>query len=229
MQRSICEAAGHLLWEAPALGHALEWTLQKVLLAALLLWRAQVLFAIVASETSSWDREKLRTLSLEANCKGITLFVLALGLGVGTRELADLVHVASSLLEQHLLHLEGVSEAEVAYAWASRGTNQYPPPELIEKRAGPSRGDTSLQRILPVKRLPKHQFGKSGLTDDLEALEAAGSFREENREATLTSITQREALENYEKSSYDAEGNHQKDPAKLTNTGKKEKFRPCLW
>lgn len=121
MQRSICEAAGHLLWEAPALGHALEWTLQKVLLAALLLRRAQVLFAIVASETSSWDREKLRTLSLEANCKGITLFVLALGLGVGTRELADLVHVASSLLEQHLLHLEGVSEAEVAYAWASRG------------------------------------------------------------------------------------------------------------
>lgn len=68
----------------------------------------------------------------------------------------------------------------------------------------------------------QRQFGKSGLTDDLEALEAAGSFREENREATLTSITQREALENYEKSSYAAEGNYQKDPAKLTNTGKKE-------
>lgn len=55
MQRSVREAAGHLLWEAPALGHALEWTLRKVLLAALLLQRAQVLFAIMASETSSWD------------------------------------------------------------------------------------------------------------------------------------------------------------------------------
>ena len=60
MQRSIREAAGHPLRGAPALGHALEWTLEKVLLAAPLLQRAQVLFAIVASETSSWDREKLR-------------------------------------------------------------------------------------------------------------------------------------------------------------------------
>lgn len=116
MQRSIREASGHPLRGAPALGHALEWTLEKVLLAAPLLQRAQVLFAIVASETSSWDREKLRTLSLEAKCKGVTLFVLALGPGVGTRELAELVHVASSPSEQHLLRLEGGSEAEVAYA-----------------------------------------------------------------------------------------------------------------
>lgn len=116
MQRSIREAAGHPLRGAPALGHALEWTLEKVLLAAPLLQRAQVLFAIVASETSSWDREKLRTLSLKAKCKGVTLFVLALGPGVGTRELAELVHVASSPSEHHLLRLEGGSEAEVAYA-----------------------------------------------------------------------------------------------------------------
>lgn len=42
--------------------------------------------------------------------------MLALGPGVGTFELAELVHMASSPLEQHLLLLEGVSEAEVAYA-----------------------------------------------------------------------------------------------------------------
>lgn len=116
MQRHIREAMGHLLQGAPALGYALEWTLEKVLLAAPLPRRAQVLFAIVASETSSWDREKLRTLSLEAKCKGITLFVLALGPGVGTRELAELAGVASAPSEQHLLHLQGISDPEVAYA-----------------------------------------------------------------------------------------------------------------
>ena len=69
MQRSNREAAGHPLRGAPALGHALEWTLEKVLLATPLLQRAQVLFAIVASETSSWDREKLRTLSLRPSAR----------------------------------------------------------------------------------------------------------------------------------------------------------------
>ena len=116
MQRSVREAVGHPLRGAPSLDRALEWTLEKVLLASPLLRRAQVLFAIVASETSNWDREKLRTLSPEAKCKGITPFVLALGPGVGTHELAELVHVASSPWEQHLLRLEGVSEVEVTYA-----------------------------------------------------------------------------------------------------------------
>lgn len=116
MQRHLREAAGRPLKGAPALGHALEWTLEKVLLAAPLPRRAQVLFAIVASETSSWDREKLRTLSLEAKCKGITLFVLALGPRVGTHELAELTRVASAPSEQHLLRLEGISDSEVAYA-----------------------------------------------------------------------------------------------------------------
>lgn len=116
MRRHIREAAGRPLLGAPALGHALEWTLQKVLLAAPRPRRARVLFAIVASETSSWDREKLRTLSQEAKCKGITLFVLAFGPGVGTQELAELAPVASAPSEQHLLRLEGISDADVAYA-----------------------------------------------------------------------------------------------------------------
>uniref|UniRef100_H0XP18 VWFA domain-containing protein n=1 Tax=Otolemur garnettii TaxID=30611 RepID=H0XP18_OTOGA len=87
MQRHVREAAGHPLQGAPALGHALEWTLEKVLLAAPLPRKARVLFAIVASETSSWDREKLWTLSLDAKCKGVTLFMLAMGPGVGSSEL----------------------------------------------------------------------------------------------------------------------------------------------
>ena len=116
MQRHVREAVDHPLWGMPALGHALEWTLEKVLLAAPLFRKAHILFTIVASETSGWDREKLRTLSLEAKCKGITLFVLALGLGVGTRELEELARMASAPSKQHLWHLEGISDAEVAYA-----------------------------------------------------------------------------------------------------------------
>uniref|UniRef100_A0A671FFT8 VWFA domain-containing protein n=1 Tax=Rhinolophus ferrumequinum TaxID=59479 RepID=A0A671FFT8_RHIFE len=116
MQRHIRRAAGRPLQGAPALGHALEWTLEKVLLSAPLPRRARVLFSIVASETSSWDLEKLRTLSLEAKCKGITLFILAVGKGVGTHELAELVQVASAPSEQHLLRLEGISDPEIAYA-----------------------------------------------------------------------------------------------------------------
>nr|XP_026239761.1 collagen alpha-4(VI) chain-like [Urocitellus parryii] len=165
MQRQVQEAAGRLLQGLPALGHALEWTLEKVLLVAPLPRRARVLFTIVASETSNWDREKLRTLSQEAKCMGITLFVLALGPGVGAHELVELSHVASAPSEQHLLRLEGVSEPEVAYARGftraflnllKSGTNQYPPPELTEECRGPNRGDTLLYAVRPVKRSSFH-------------------------------------------------------------------------
>ncbi|EHA98121.1 Collagen alpha-4(VI) chain [Heterocephalus glaber] len=98
MQKQVLEAAGCLLRGAPALCHALEWTLEKMLLVAPLPRRAQVRFSIVGSDTSSWDREKLRTLSQKAKWKGITLFVLALGSGVGAQELAELALVASAPL-----------------------------------------------------------------------------------------------------------------------------------
>uniref|UniRef100_A0A8C8XBN7 VWFA domain-containing protein n=1 Tax=Panthera leo TaxID=9689 RepID=A0A8C8XBN7_PANLE len=230
MQRYLREAAGGPLRGAPALGHALEWTVEKVLLAAPLPRRVRVLFPIVASETSAWDREKLRTLSLEAKCKGITVFVLALGPGVGAHELAELTDVASLPSEQHLLRLEGVSGPEVAYAQGftraflnllKSGANQYPSPELIRKCGGPNRGDTLLQSFRSPRRLPKGQVGISGFADDLEALEMTDFFREENRKATVKSITQQEALENYKKSVYDAEGNEQEMPAKQKRTGKK--------
>ncbi|GAB5576857.1 collagen alpha-4(VI) chain-like isoform X1 [Prionailurus iriomotensis] len=226
MQRHLREAASGPLRGAPALGHALEWTLEKVLLAAPLPRRVQVLFPIVASETSAWDREKLRTLSLEAKCKGITVFVLALGPGVGAHELAELTDVASLPSEQHLLRLEGVSGPEVAYAQGftraflkllKSGANQYPSPELIRKCGGPNRGDTLLQSFRSPSRLPKGQVGISGFADDLEALEMTDFFRE-NRKATVKSITQQEALENY-KNVYDAEGNEQEMPAKQKRTG----------
>nr|XP_010334170.2 collagen alpha-4(VI) chain-like [Saimiri boliviensis boliviensis] len=229
MQRHVREAAGRLLWGAPALGHALEWTLENVLLAAPLPRRARVLFAIVASETSSWDREKLWTLSLEAKCKGITLFVLALGPGVGTDELAELASVVSAPSEQHLLRLQGVSEPEVTYArrftraflsLLKSGMNQYPPPELTEECGGLHRGDTLLQLVTPANRLPRNPFGMPGLADDLEALEATDIFLEEKTKHMITSVPQQEALENYENNKHDTGGNEQETPARRTEARK---------
>lgn len=236
MQRHIHKVAGRPLQGAPALGHALEWTLEKVLLEAPLPRRAQVLFAIVASETSSWDREKLRTLSLEAKCKGITLFVLALGPGVGTHELAELAQVASAPSEQHLLRLEGISDAEVAYARGfmraflnllKSGTNKYPPPELIKECGGPNRGDTLLQPLRLIKRLPKRQRGISDFADDLEPFEATDIFLE-NRTAMMTAVTQQEALESYKKNQFAAEEKEQEMPAKQKEKGKEIKSGPCF-
>ncbi|XP_064234749.1 collagen alpha-4(VI) chain-like isoform X3 [Aotus nancymaae] len=240
MQRHVREAAGRPLRGTPALGHALEWTLENVLLAAPLPRRARVLFAIVASETSSWDREKLWTLSLEAKCKGITLFVLALGPGVGTDELAELASVVSAPSEQHLLRLQGVSEPEVTYArrftqaflsLLKSGTNQYPPPELTEECGGLHRGDTLLQLVTPANRLPRHPFGMSGLADDLEALEATDIVLEEKRKDMITSVTQQEALENYENNKRDIGGNEQETPAKQTEARRESNagitYDPC--
>ncbi|CAO2633740.1 Collagen alpha-4(VI) chain, partial [Lemmus lemmus] len=228
MQRQVQEAAGHLLQGAPALGHALEWTLEKVLLAASLPRRSQVLFAIVASETSSWDREKLRTLSQAAKCKGVTLFVLAVGPGVGAQELAELAGVASAPSEQHLLRLEGVSEEEVAYAsrftqaflsLLKSGMNQYPPPELTEECGGPNRGDTLLQLDAPIKRLSKRHFGISAFGYDPDTLKSPDIFLEEKRKIKMTSVAQQEAVGDYEMRESDMEENDPETPAKKRRLG----------
>lgn len=71
-----------------------------------------------------------------------------------------------------------------------------------------------------LRRLPKRQFGLSGFADDLEVLEAADVLVEENRKATMKSVTQQEALENYEKNGYGAERNRQERPTRQKQTGK---------
>lgn len=229
MQRQLREAASGLLQGAPALGHALEWTLENVLLAAVLPRRSRVLFAIVASETSIWDREKLRALSQEAKCKGITLFVLALGPGVGAQELAELARVASAPSEQHLLRLEGVSEAEVAYAsrfteaflnLLRSGINQYPPPELMKECGGPNRGDTLLHFYSSTKRFSRRQAGTSAASaNDSEALEPPDIFLEEKRKNRMASVALQEVLGSPGKDRVDTEETDQEMPAKGRRLG----------
>nr|KAF6420632.1 hypothetical protein HJG59_009362 [Molossus molossus] len=123
------------------------------------------------------------------------------------------------------------------FTWAflnllKSGTNQYPPPELVEECGGPSRGDTLLQPLMLIKRLPKHQRGISGFADNLEALEATDFFSEENRTATMTSLTQQEALEKYEKNGYAAEENEQEMSARQKKNGKEinsgTAYGPCF-
>ncbi|XP_076986207.1 collagen alpha-4(VI) chain-like [Tamandua tetradactyla] len=228
MQRHILEMAGHPPQGAPALGHALEWTLEKVLLAARLPRRARVLLAIVASETSSWDREKLKTLALEAKCKGVTLLVLVLGPDVGARELAELALVASPPSEQHLLHLAEISDEEVEYARGfmraflnllKSDTNKYPPPELIEECGGPNRGDVRLRPVMSYKKWPNPQHGMSDFGDNLEALEATDFFLEEESKAMMTSVTQQETRGNYhDNSEYDTGEKEQETQAKQEET-----------
>lgn len=74
---------------------------------------------------------------------------------------------------------------------------------------------------LSLCRLPKGQSGISGFADNLEALETTDFFREEHRKAIVKSITQQEALENYQKNRHDAEGHEQEMPAKQKRIGKK--------
>ncbi|XP_037701037.1 collagen alpha-4(VI) chain-like [Choloepus didactylus] len=241
MQRHVREVAGLPPQGVPALGHALEWTLENVLLAAPLPRRARVLFAVVASETSSWDRDKLKTLALEAKCRGVTLFVLALGTGVGVHELGELARVASTPSEQHLLRLAGISDLEVAYARGfmraflnllKSDINQYPPPELTEECGGPNHGDTLLHSVMPFKRLPKPQHSMSGFGDDLEALEATDFFLEEESTAMMTSVTQQETLKNHhENNEYDTGENEEETQAKQEETRKETNsgsaYGPC--
>ncbi|XP_054991023.1 collagen alpha-4(VI) chain-like [Sorex araneus] len=230
MLQRVREAALHSLQGEPALGHALEWTLENVLLKASLPRRMRVLFAIVGSETSNWDRQKLKTLSLEAKCKGIVLFVLALGPGVGTHELQELALVASTPREQHLLRLEGVSEPELSYArrflraflnLLKNGANRYPPPELTEECGGPSRGDTQLRSLLPPTGWSQNQFDISGFAHRLEAPEATNVSLEEQSKDLMTSTIQQEALDTLAKKGYETEESQVEMLIKQNQTGRK--------
>lgn len=68
-------------------------------------------------------------------------------------------------------------------------------------------------------RSPKRRRGIAGFADDLEAFEAT-DFLLESGTAMMTSVTQKEAPENYEKNGYVAEENEQEMLAKQKENGK---------
>ncbi|NXA48113.1 CO6A6 protein, partial [Nothocercus julius] len=112
MKKHIQESV-HQLEGPSAISSALQWTVENVFFKAPRQRKHRVIFTILGSQTSKWDRERLREISLGAKCQGFTLFTLALGSGVSDKELTEL---SSSPTEQHLLSLGRVSTSELAYA-----------------------------------------------------------------------------------------------------------------
>lgn len=112
MKKHIQESV-HQLEGPSAIASALQWAVENVFFKAPRQRKHRVVFAIIGSKTSTWDREKLREISLGAKCQGFTLFTLALGNDVSDNQLMEL---SSSPTDQHLLALSRVSTSEMVYA-----------------------------------------------------------------------------------------------------------------
>ncbi|XP_015669851.1 collagen alpha-6(VI) chain [Protobothrops mucrosquamatus] len=136
-----------------AVGHALEWTINNVFLGVDRPRKHKVIFTMLGSKTSAWDREKLLKMSLDAKCQGFTMFTLALGSEADDSEMTELSSVP---VEQHLLHMGRVDKLELPYALRfskaflnllKRELNIYPPINLQEKCDNLHRGDTYQQAV----------------------------------------------------------------------------------
>ncbi|KAM6450855.1 collagen alpha-4(VI) chain-like [Liasis olivaceus] len=148
----------HQLEGPSAVGHALEWTINNVFLEAQRPRKHRVIFTILGSKTSSWDREKLKKMSLEAKCQGFTMFTLALGSEPDDTEMTELSSVP---VEQHLLQLGRVDKLELPYALRfsraflnllKKELNYYPV-ELQEECENLDRGDTYQQVVGMTDRI----------------------------------------------------------------------------
>ncbi|XP_067148283.1 collagen alpha-6(VI) chain-like [Apteryx mantelli] len=191
MKKHIQESV-HQMEGPSAIASALQWTVENIFFKAPRQRKHRVIFTIVGSKTSKWDRERLREISLGVKCQGFTLFTLALGSDVSESELTEL---SSSPTEQHLLSLGRVSTSEMAYAQRfsraflnllQREMNSYPSPELQEECENLDRGDTQ-QQVSVIERVPFPGSDETGYSHGLEKVETT-----ENRvlEKTITTTTE---------------------------------------
>ncbi|KAM5156748.1 collagen alpha-4(VI) chain-like [Mantella aurantiaca] len=112
MKRHIEEAVTQL--EGPSsLGYSLQWTIENIFKKAPNARKHKVLFSILGSKTSFWDREILKEISRKAKCEKFTLFVLAFGKEISHSELNEL---SSLPHDQHALHLLVAGKPELMYA-----------------------------------------------------------------------------------------------------------------
>ncbi|XP_078789808.1 collagen alpha-6(VI) chain isoform X2 [Oryzias latipes] len=118
------------------LGQTLNYTLREVLPKAGLTRRKRALLTVLATRTASADRSALRTLSLKAQCDGVAVFVLTVGRRYNQTQVEEL---ASSPVQQHLVHLDRLGDEERGYAQRffrvflsalSKDISPYPPASL---------------------------------------------------------------------------------------------------
>ncbi|KAK2517149.1 Col6a6 [Columba guinea] len=175
MKKHIQESV-HQLEGPSAISSALQWTVENVFFKAPRPRKHRVIFTIVGSKTSMWDREKLREISLGAKCQGFTLFTLALGGDVSDDQLMEL---SSSPTDQHLLTLGRVSTSEMVYAQRfsraflnllQQEINSYPSPELQQECENLDRGDAQ-QQVSMIERMPFPGTDETGYDHSLEDLE----------------------------------------------------------
>ncbi|XP_074716315.1 collagen alpha-4(VI) chain-like isoform X1 [Strix uralensis] len=216
MKKHIQESV-HQLEGSSAIASALQWTVENVFFKAPRQRKHRVIFAIVGSKTSTWDREKLREISLGAKCQGFTLFTLALGNDVSDNELMEL---SSSPTDQHLLTLGRVSTSEMVYAQRfsraflnllQQEINSYPSPELQEECENLDQGEVQ-QQLSTTERMPFPETDGTGYGPGLEDVERTESRVLENviETTTVPVYTVPEMRYGYEENQYfteeDAEG-----------------------
>ncbi|XP_074844397.1 collagen alpha-4(VI) chain-like [Carettochelys insculpta] len=204
MKRHIQESVQQL--EGPsAIGHALQWTINNIFFKAPQPRQHSVIFSILGSKTSSWDRLKLREVSLQAKCQGFIMFTLALGNDITSSELTEL---SSFPAEQHLVQLGRVLQLDVAYAQKfsrvflnllQRRMNSYPSPELQEECETLNRGDARRQ-VAILERMPFPKFG---------GIDNGGTLQEpmESRMAEEITEVAQESVDVQQEGKYDFEEN----------------------
>ncbi|XP_066045704.1 collagen alpha-6(VI) chain-like [Chamaea fasciata] len=217
MKKHIQESV-HQLEGPSAIASALQWTVENVFFKAPRQRKHRVIFTIVGSKTSTWDRERLREISLGAKCQGFTLFTLALGSDVSDSELMEL---SSSPTEQHSLTLGRVSTPEMVYAQRfsraflnllQQEMNSYPSPELQEECENLDRGDIQ-QEASVSERIPFSRMAESGSHQVLEDMEknesrVMKSMKENTKEPVYTMPEMRD---DYEENEYFTEENPKRE------------------
>ncbi|XP_071592972.1 collagen alpha-4(VI) chain-like [Heliangelus exortis] len=214
MKKHIQESV-HQLEGPSAIASALEWTVENIFFKAPRQRKHRVIFTIVGSKTSTWDREKLREISLGAKCQGFTLFTLAFGRDVSGSQLMEL---SSSPTDQHLLSLGRVSTAEMVYAHRfiraflnllQQDINSYPSPELQEECENLDQGDTQ-EQVSVTERVPFPETDETGYGHGLEDTEVSEVRVLESIKETTTERVYTMPEIKYEENEYftdeDAEG-----------------------
>ncbi|XP_023775084.1 collagen alpha-6(VI) chain isoform X1 [Cyanistes caeruleus] len=230
MKKHIQESV-HQLEGPSAIASALQWTVENVFFKAPRQRKHRVIFTIVGSKTSTWDRERLREISLGAKCQGFTLFTLALGSGVSDSQLMEL---SSSPTDQHSLTLGRVSTPEMVYAQRfiraflnllQQEINSYPSPELQEECENLDQGD--IHQEAPMnERIPFPGMSESGSNQVLEDMGKNESrIKKSMKENTKEPLsTMPEMRDDYEEDEYFTEENaKRKKPQECEKAQEKNK------